>query len=195
MRKSLSAVFVPILLMIGVCFLNPPQTIAQQGAVTAVPFVDLKRYSGKWFEIAKLPTKFQKQCVGNTSATFNTMVENNRLQVLNSCLQKNGKVDQLRGEAKVIDARNNAKMKVSFPKFSSDSYWIVDLDQNYQYAVIANPNREYLWILSRTPQMNDAIYQQILRRIETMGFKPNKLVKTPQNVEMLKGTIVEKQGN
>ena len=166
---------------------------AQPGAVTAVPSVDLKRYSGKWFEIARLPTKFQKQCAGNTTTTINTMSENGQLQFLNSCLQKNGKVDQSTGEAKVVDAGTNAKMKISFPKFSSDSYWIVDLDSNYQYAVAGNPDREYLWILSRTPQMDDGTYQQILRRIERMGFKPNKLIKTPQNVETLKGTVVEKQ--
>lgn len=193
MRKLISAVFIPVLLLIGVCFLNPSPLAAQQGTVTAVSSVDLKRYSGKWFEIARLPTKFQKQCVGNTTTTFNTMTENGQLQILNSCLQKSGKIDQLRGEAKVVDAGTNAKMKVSFPKFSSDSFWIVDLDPNYQYAVVGNPDREYLWILSRAPQMDDGTYQQILRRIERMGFKPNKLVKTPQNVETLKGTVVEKQ--
>jgi apolipoprotein D and lipocalin family protein len=193
MRKLIRAVFVPVLTLIGVCLLSASPLAAQQGAVTPVSSVDLKRYSGKWFEIARLPTKFQKQCVGNTTTTFNTMTQNGQLQVLNTCLQKSGKIDQLRGEAKVIDASTNAKMKVSFPKFSSDSFWVLDLDPNYQYAVVGNPDREYLWILSRAPQMDDGTYQQILRRLERMGFKPNKLVKTPQNVETLKGTVMEKQ--
>ena len=193
MRKWISAAFVPTLLLIGVYILSPVNAPAQQGTVSAVPSVDLKRYSGKWFEIARLPIKFQKQCVGNTTATFNTMRADGQMEVLNHCLQKSGKIEQLRGEAKVIDAGTNAKMKVSFPKFSSDSYWIVDLDPNYQYAAVGNPDREYLWILSRTPLMDDGTYQQILRRVEKMGFKPNKLVKTPQNVQMLKGAVVEKQ--
>ena len=193
MRKLISAAFVPVLLLIGVCFFSPSEAHAQTGAVTAVSSVDLKRYSGKWFEIAKLPTKFQKECVGNTTATFNTMRRDGQIEVLNSCLQKNGKLDQRRGQAKVVDAGTNAKMKVSFPKFSSGSYWIVDLDPNYQYAVVGHPERDFLWILSRTPEMNDALYQQILRKIEKMGFEPNRLVKTPQNVEMLKGSVVVKQ--
>jgi apolipoprotein D and lipocalin family protein len=192
MRKWLSAAFVPILLLIGVCALNSSTVLAQQGTVTAVPAVDLKRYSGRWFEIAKLPNKFQKQCYGNTTTTFNTKREDGEMEILNRCLQKNGMVDQLRGEAKVIDASSNAKMKISFPKFSSNSFWIVDLDQNYQYAVVTNPDREYLWILSRVPEMDDATYQQILRRIERMGFQPNKLIRTPQNVETVKGSIVKK---
>jgi apolipoprotein D and lipocalin family protein len=192
MRKLISAVFVPILLLIGVCFLNPLSIPAQQSTVMAVPSVDLKRYSGRWFEIARLPTKFQKQCIGNTTTTFNTMRENGQLEILSRCLVKNGKVDEIRGETKVSDA-TNAKMKVSFPKFSSDSFWVIDLDPNYQYAVVGNPDRDYLWILNRAPQMDDAVYQQILRRIEKMGFKPNKLIKVSQNVETLKGTVVEKQ--
>ena len=190
MRKLISAAFVPILLVFGVYFLGSSKALAQQTTVTAVPSVDLKRYSGKWFEIARLPNKFQKQCVGNTTATFNTMREDGKFEVLNNCLQKNGKVIQMRGEAKVVSDNTNAKMKVSFPKFSSDSYWIIDLDPNYQYSVVSSPNREYLWVFSRTPQMNDGIYQQILRRIETMGFQPNKLVKTPQDVTALKGAVV-----
>jgi apolipoprotein D and lipocalin family protein len=192
MRKLISAVFVSGLLLICVCVLIPSKALAQKTAVTAVSFVDLKKYSGKWFEIAKLPHKFQKECVGNTTSTFNTMRDDGQMEVLNSCLQRNGKVDHFKGQATIVDAGTNSKMKVSFPKFSSDSIWIVDLDPNYQYAVVGNPDRKFLWILSRTPQMNDGTYQQILRNIEKMGFQPNKLVKTPQNVETLKGTVVVK---
>ena len=193
MRKLISATVISSLLLIGAYLSSPLSALAQQSNVMAVSSVDLKRYSGKWFEIARMPNKFQKDCVGNTTATFNTMREDGQMEVLNSCLQKNGRTDQMRGQAKVVDASSNAKMKVSFPKFSSDSYWIVDLDSNYQYAVVGNPDRNFLWILSRTPQMNDATYQQILRNLERMGFKPNRLVKTPQNIETLKGSIVQKQ--
>ncbi len=190
MRKLISAAFAAALLF-GFCVLNPPSAAAQQGAVTAVSSVDLKRYSGQWFEIAKLPAKFQKQCIGNTTATFSTLKQDGEMEVLSRCLVKNGKTEEARGALKASDG-TNAKMKVSFPKFSSDEFWIIDLDSNYQYTAVGGANRDYLWILSRTPQIDDATYQQILRRIETMGFNPNKLIKTSQKVEMLKGTVVEK---
>src|SRR5688500_3457466 len=116
MRKLFSSIFAAILLSVSV-FLSPSETRAQQVGVTAVPSVDLKRYSGNWYEIAKFPNKFQKQCVGNTTATFNTKKNEGEMEVLNRCLTKSGKVEQLIGETKVTDAATNAKMKASFPKF------------------------------------------------------------------------------
>jgi apolipoprotein D and lipocalin family protein len=193
MKKCFFAARMTTLLLVCVFVLSVSEASAQPGKVTAVSALDLNRYSGKWFEISKLPIKFQRQCVGNTTTTFSTMKADGEMEVLNRCLQKSGKFDELRGQAKVITAGANSKMKMSFDSFSSDSYWVVDLDPNYQYAVVGNPDRKYLWILSRTPKMDDGVYQNILRRVETMGYNPNKLVKTPQNVETLKGAVVEKQ--
>ncbi|CAN5349247.1 lipocalin family protein [soil metagenome] len=168
-------------------------------AVQTVTTVDLKRYSGKWFEIARYPNKFQKQCVGNTIATY-TQKANGRIEVLNECLTKNGTVDKATGEAKIIDKTTNAKLEVRFaPSIFSfissvwGDYWIIDLDENYNYAVIGDPKREYFWILSRNAEMSDAIYQNILRRAEKQGFNPAKVVKTPQNVEAVKGAVIQKQ--
>jgi apolipoprotein D and lipocalin family protein len=70
---------------------------------------------------------------------------------------------------------------------------VIDLDENYQYAVVANPDRKYIWILSRTPEMKAATYQNILRKIEIAGYNPAKLEKTPQNLETVKGSVVKKQ--
>ena len=193
MRKSFSPIFTAFLVLFGACFWNAATAFGQQGGLTPVSSVDLRRYSGKWFEIARLPNKFQKDCVGNTTVTFNTMKRDGELEILNRCLQKNGKTEQIRGEAKVAGGNTNAKMKVSLPKFSADSLWIVDLDPNYQYSVVTSPKREYLWIYSRTPQLDAGVYQQILRRIEAMGFQPNRLIKTPQDVTALKGAVVGKQ--
>jgi apolipoprotein D and lipocalin family protein len=193
MRKPFSPIFIAVLLLSGALLLCCLETPAQNATVTAVPAVDLKRYSGTWYEIARMPNNFQKHCVGNTTAIFSTKRNDGEMEVLKRCLVKNGKVEQLRGETRVLNASSSAKMKVSFPKFSSDSYWIIDLEPNYQYAVVGSPDRKNLWILSRQPQMDDATYQQILRRIEQMGFQPNRLIKTPQNVEALKGSVVVKQ--
>lgn len=165
----------------------------------SVGSVDLKQYSGKWFEIAKYPNKFQKQCVGNTTATY-TLKTNGRLEVLNECVTKDGSLDSAKAEGKIADKSSNAKLKVrfapgalSFLPFVWANYWIIDLEPNYEYAVIGEPKREYLWILSRKPEMADAAYQEILRKVETLGYNPGKMEKTPQSVKILKGGVIEKQ--
>ncbi len=167
-------------------------------APPTVPVVDLNRYAGKWFEIARYPNKFQKKCVGNTTATY-TLKPDGNVEVFNQCLVKNGTLDGATGEAKAVEGSSNAKLEVRFaPKSVSflsgnwGDYWIVDLDGDYKYAAASDPKRENLWILSRTPEMNDATYQNILRRLERLGFNPAKLQKTPQNAEAVKGAVVRK---
>ncbi len=165
-------------------------------AVEAVAKVDLQRYSGKWFEIARYPNKFQKQCVGNTTATY-TLKPNNKLEVLNQCLTKDGTMDSAKADGKVGDKKTNAKLKVRFaPAFTSflpfvwANYWIIDLDPDYKWVVVGEPKREYFWILSREPELNDTTYQGILRRAEAMGFIPGKVEKTPQGLDGSKGNVM-----
>ncbi len=152
-----------------------------------VSSVDLKKYVGKWYEIAKYPNRFQKKCLAETSAVY-TQKSNGRIEVLNSCRVKNGKMDAAKGEAKIIDTATNAKLKVRFaPGFLSfipfvwGDYWIIDLDANYNYAVVGSPSRDYLWILSRTPEIDANTYQDILQKIKLNGFEVNILEKTKQN--------------
>ena len=200
MRKSISRAVMAFLLVSGAVVLFSPAAAAQAPAVTTAPSVDLKRYSGKWYEIAKFPNKFQKDCVGNTTAEYVLEPDGDRLRVTNRCLKKDGKIEEATGTAKIDDKRTNAKLEVRFaPAFLKflpqvwGDYWIIDLDPDYQYAAVGHPERKYLWIMSRTPEMDDATYQQILRRVEKKGFDPNKLIKTPQKLETLKGTIIQKQ--
>ncbi|MEO8042041.1 MAG: lipocalin family protein [Acidobacteriota bacterium] len=164
--------------------------------VRTVPSVDLTRYSGKWYETARYPNKFQKQCVGNTTATY-TLKQNGKIEVLNACLKKDGLVNSAKAEGKVADKGSNAKLKVRFaPGFLSvfgfvwADYWIIDLGSDYEYAVVADPKREYLWILSRQAEMKESVYQDVLRRVEKQGFEPGKLVKTRQNAQTVKGSVV-----
>lgn len=164
--------------------------IAQKSAaepVRAVSSVDLNRYSGKWYEIARYPNRFQDQCTGNTTATY-TIKEAGNLEVLNQCLKKDGKLDAAKGAGKVVDRSSNAKLKVRFaPGFLSvfgfvwGDYWIIDLGPNYEYSVVGDPDRKYLWILSREPEIKESVYREILRRVEDQGFDSGKLIKTPQN--------------
>lgn len=149
--------------------------------------VNIERYLGRWYEIAKYPNRFQKSCVGNTTADY-VLKSNGRIEVTNQCTKKDGKINRGVGEAKVVDKRTNAKLRVRFaPRFLSflpfiwGDYWIVELAEDYSYSVVAEPGRDYFWILARKPEIDDKTYQAILRRAEAMGFKPSRVERTPQN--------------
>ncbi|MBK7933081.1 MAG: lipocalin family protein [Pyrinomonadaceae bacterium] len=174
------------------------QTTAKLPELKPVASVDLSRYVGKWYEIGKYPNRFQKQCVANTAANY-TMKSNGKIEVRNECTLKDGRIETAIGEAKIADKKTNSKLKVrfappalSFLPFVWANYWIIDLDPEYGYVAIGEPKREYFWILSRNSSMDDALYQTILRRAEAMGFNPAKVEKTPQNAEILKGTVTVK---
>ena len=199
MKNTFSALFLFILLTLTGTAPAQQNNARTSGEVKAVSNVDLKRYSGKWYEIAKYPNDFQKKCVGNTTATYNVKTDGT-LEVVNQCLKKDGTIIDAKGKAKIVDAASNAKLKVRFaPGYLSflpavwGDYWILELDDNYQYAVVGDPDREYLWILSRTPEMKEAVYQNLQRRVETMGFNPGNLTKTPQNAEAIKGAVIRNQ--
>jgi apolipoprotein D and lipocalin family protein len=199
MKKSIFVLILSAILIIASASVMPVRAQKSDNVVKTVPKVDLKQYSGKWYEIARYPNKFQKQCVGNTTATY-TQKSNGKIEVLNECLKKNGTTERAKGDARIIDKTTNAKLEVRFaPSFLSfipavwGDYWIIDLDDNYQYAAIGDPKQKYFWILSRTPELSDATYQDILRRAEKMGFNPGKVVKTPQKLEAVKGAVVDKQ--
>jgi len=155
--------------------------------VKTVNSVDLKKYAGKWFEIARYPNRFQKKCTGNVTATY-TLKSEKKVEVLNECLDKKGKITKAKGEAKIVDSTTNAKLKVRFAPgwlswlpFVWGDYWILELDDDYEYVVVGDPGRDYLWILSRESKLDSATYDRLLQKVEEMGFEPKRLVKTPQN--------------
>ena len=133
-----------------------------------VPYVDITRYLGTWFEIASYPQRFQKNCV-YTKATY-SLRDDGRIKVVNECREKtsDGKIRSIEGKAWVVDAKTNAKLKVQFFWPFSGDYWIIDVGSDYEYAVVGHPNRTYLWILSRTPQMDETTYQNILARLTSV---------------------------
>ena len=137
-----------------------------------VSHVELSRYTGTWYEIARYPNRFQKDCT-DASAAYKLGSDGSFI-VLNSCL-KNGRLDTTKGKAHVVDPTANAKMKASF---FSDDYWIIDLGADYDYAVVSGPDRKYLWIFARSPQMDDTLYGQILQRLKKQGFDIYSLEKT-----------------
>lgn len=139
--------------------------------------VDVERYMGKWYEIASFPQSFQKGC-SCTVAEY-SLNEDGTVKVDNSC-NVAGKKKQSIGKAKVVDKQSNAKLKVTFFWPFWGKYWIIDLADDYSYAVVGHPNRKYLWILSRTPQMDKQQYDEIVARAKAKGFDVTKLNVTEQ---------------
>jgi apolipoprotein D and lipocalin family protein len=172
MKKILALIFACSL--VGVAMANDNKKPLQ-----TVPSVDLNRYIGTWYEIARYPNRFQRDCADSVTATY-SFRDDGKIKVVNQCRKADGKIKSATGKAKIQDKKTNAKLKVSFFWIFYGNYWIIDLDENYQYAVIGEPNRDYLWILSRTKTMDDATYQKILERIKEQGYDVNKLVKTKQ---------------
>ncbi len=146
-----------------------------------VPFVDLDQYAGKWYEIASYPQRFQKGCHSTTANYTNS--GKGYIIVENSCNKYSltGKQSYIKGKAFVEKNSGNARLKVQFFWPFRGKYWIIDLAEDYSFAVVSHPNRKYLWILSRSPQMSKSVYVQILSKLEKKGFDLLKLQKTEQN--------------
>ena len=142
------------------------------------PYVELEKYLGKWFEIAHLPAKFQEGC-NETTATY-SIKGKGIISVLNEC-KKNGKVKLAKGKAKVVDKTTNAKLKVTFFWPFYGDYWIIKLGAEYDYSVVGTPDRKYLWILNRNPQMNDELFSQLIDFAKSKGFDVGRLIKTSHN--------------
>jgi len=141
-----------------------------------VKYVDLNRYIGVWYEIARYPNRFQKGCVGSR-ATY-SLRSDGKISVLNECNEEGtNKLRQAKGKAWVVDKSTNARLKVSFFWPFSGHYWIIELGKDYEYAVIGHPDRKYLWILSRVEEMQDALYKDIVSRLEERGYETSLLIK------------------
>lgn len=152
----------------------------QRPPLRTVDHVDLGRYAGTWYEIALFPKRYERGCT-RSAATY-TLRDDGGLHVRNECRvgSLDGPVRSVEGRARVVDPKTNAKLEVRFFWPFWGAYWIIDLGADYEYAVVGHPSRESLWILSRTPQMPEAVYQAILRRLDAQGYDTRRLVRTPQ---------------
>jgi apolipoprotein D and lipocalin family protein len=162
---------------------------AGEGPVRAVSSVDLGRYAGRWFEIARYPNRFQDQCAGDVTAVYEPR-EDGRIRVVNRCRRADGSLDEAEGVARVVEGSGNARLKVrfapgwlSFLPFVWGDYWVIGLADDYRWAVVGTPDRKYLWILSRTPAMTDADRAAAESAIRENGFELSRLVPTPQQRE------------
>lgn len=143
--------------------------------------VDVNRYIGKWYEIAHLPFKQQEGC-SCTKAEYQ-IIDSTTLRVINKCM-KDGEIDQANGKAFVVEGTNNAKLRVQFFWPFRGDYWIIFLDsENYNWAVVGTPSRKYLWILSRSPNMDKTLLNDLIMKIDKAGFDSSKLMFTEQNCD------------
>ncbi len=151
-----------------------------QPPLQTVPHVDLPRYVGKWYEVARYPNRFEKDCVSDVTAQY-TLLPDGKIEVLNSCRKADGKLKSSKGKAKVVDSQTNAKLKVTFFWPFYGDYWIIALDPDYRYAVISEPKRKYLWILSRTPQLAPELRTRAVEAIKAQGLDPSRLIEPRQS--------------
>lgn len=148
-------------------------------SLPVVSGVDLNRYQGRWYDIASIPLRFSQHCTC-TFAEY-TADSDGTVKVYNQCLNsKTGKMDSIRGKAFPVKGSNNAKLKVQFFWPFRGDYYIIDLDSSYSLAMVGSPDRNTLWILSRTPAISEQRYQACLEKAKTLGFEPSRLRRTPQ---------------
>jgi apolipoprotein D and lipocalin family protein len=140
-----------------------------------VPRVEIDRYLGTWYEIARYPNRFQKECVSVTADY--SLRDDGKIRVVNACRKgsPDGPIKRIEGKAWVVDRKTNAKLRVQFFWPFRGAYWIIDLGKDYEYAVVGHPKRKYLWILSRTPDMSPELYQAITGRLIKKGYDPGRL--------------------
>jgi apolipoprotein D and lipocalin family protein len=173
MKKTL-----PLLLTVGAITAAVIRAAGSRSTVRVVPSVDLPRYMGKWYEIARFPNRFQRDCASSSTATY-TLRPDGKVEVLNQCRTAEGRAKSARGTARVADPKGpNTKLKVTFFWPFSGNYWIIGLDPSYRWVLVGEPNRDYLWILSREPRLDDDLYARIVAQAREQGFDVSRLIRT-----------------
>ncbi len=170
MKRSLAPILCAVTLLgAGCAGPRPP--------LPTVETVDLDRYAGRWYEIARLPNRFQAKCLWDTRATYNR--EGERITVLNECRTEDGSLDSAHGIARVVEGSGNGKLRVSFFRPFYGDYWILALDPDYRWVLVGEPTRRYAWILARTPRLDSDIRETLFDRAATLGFDRSAFRATP----------------
>jgi len=173
--------------VLGATSSDAADTPPAAGTLATIPALDINRYMGTWFEIAKYPNWFQRKCTGETRAHYSQQSDGT-VQVINRCQTKNQEMIEAMGTARQIGSASSPKLEVrfappwlSFLPFVWGDYWVIDLDDDYQLVAVSEPKQEYLWILSRTAKVDPVRYQSLLTRLQQQGFNLDKLERTVQD--------------
>lgn len=168
-------------LMLAAC-INLPDYRDDSVPLVTESSVDLSRYTGKWYEIARYPNGFEEGCEGVTAEYAD--LGDGKVSVSNTCHQgtPDGPVEVAKATARIVPGSNNSKLKVKFAPawvpFAEGDYWILHLEQDYSGALIGAPNGKFLWVMGREPQMDPAMYQRITARARELGFATEPLYLT-----------------
>ena len=165
--------------------LVPAILLGQQKKLNTIDHVDINKYAGLWYEIAKIPNSFQSNCVRGTTAKY-FLQEDGEIKVINSCYEADGELNIANGVARVVDNKTNSKLEVSFVSLFGwnlfwGDYWIIGLDENYEWAIVGHPKRKYGWILSRTLTLSEDTMGLINDFLRNEGYDPTKFEKTDQS--------------
>ena len=149
-----------------------------------VPVVDFQRYAGTWYEIARLPNRFQRACAGDVTATY-AVLPGGRIEVTNRCREAGGDFREAKGIARRVEGQPPSVLEVRFaPAFLSflpvvwGDYHIIDLGADYDHAVVGTPDRSYLWILARRPDLDPERYRRLVESVREQGFDASALIAT-----------------
>ncbi|NKE47548.1 lipocalin family protein [Roseomonas frigidaquae] len=176
-RLLLLALLAPVLLLVNACATTPARA-----PVATVPQVDLARYAGTWFEIARFPNSFQDgggRICTHTTATY-TPRPDGTIGVVNRCRGADGAPRVAEGTAHVVPESGNAKLRVTFFWPFYGDYWVLGLDPSYRWAVVGAPGRDYLWVLARRPELAPGDYAEAVITAAMQGFEVSRLRPTPQ---------------
>jgi apolipoprotein D and lipocalin family protein len=184
MKQEEMKILTAAILMLYSTFAHTADTSEPAPVLTNIGALDVPRYLGTWYEIAKFPAWFQKKCMADTRADF-SLQPGGQVQVINRCRQANGEMKEAAGSARQIGSADSSKLEVRFaPAWLSfipavwGDYWVIDLDPAYQLVAVSEPKREYLWILSRSTKVDPDAYAALLARLSNQGFDLQRLDKT-----------------
>ena len=174
-----------VLVLLGLGLVSCSSPGGRAGAPATAAKVDLSRYTGRWFEIARLPMRFQK--VDEAAIAEYGSNDDGTISVRNIAIRPDGSQHEIRGTAKVLNPPENTKLTVRFktwfgpliPVPKKGNYWILHVDEDYQEAIVGTPNRKYLWLLARTPTISDARYASLVAKADRLGFDTSRLLKDP----------------
>ena len=182
MRNS-APIIVTIIVSVCLCACAGPGAFDPAKAPPTAARVELARYGGTWYEIARMPLWFQRNCL-RSQATYG-LLETGEVSVLNECDTAGGGKESIRGSARVVDAKTNARLEVRFdnwfsvfiPSQPQGNYWILYLDEGYRTVIVGTPDRETLWIMARTPAIDEARYTELVGIARGLGFDTDKLIR------------------
>jgi apolipoprotein D and lipocalin family protein len=171
---------------VAVAGAEPPAPLPNSATLpplAPIPSLDLSRYMGRWYELARYPNRFQRLCSGPSTAQY-SLQAGGTVEVVNRCPQADGRVDEAIGQARRVGPEGSATLQVRFaPAWLSfvpmvwGNYWVVELDEAYQLAVVSEPRREFLWVLSRQAEIAPAAWGALSVRLQALGFDPARLLR------------------